>query len=102
MENGETWDIDLTTIAVDRASYYACYDNPDKTAKNYQNNWKKTYNDEYEYTMEDEGEAIDWACNNMNWEDVEPFAVRVDFLKNSFDYNDGWTNGDKEIITKKV
>nr|WP_202877290.1 hypothetical protein [Brevibacillus laterosporus] len=32
------------------------------------------FDEEYEYTLSNEEELIDWAANNMNWEDVEKFA----------------------------
>lgn len=43
----------------------------------------------------DDFDFIDWAQNNMNWEDVKPFAERV--LSPTCDYQDGWCNGNKEI-----
>jgi len=43
----------------------------------------------------DDFDFIDWAQNNMNWEDVKPFAERV--LSPTCDYEDGWANGEKEI-----
>ena len=43
----------------------------------------------------DDFDFIDWAQNNMNWEDVKQFAERV--LSPTCDYQDGWCNGDKKI-----
>lgn len=39
------------------------------------------------------------AANNMNWADVEAHAVRYSGA-DSPDYQEGWVNGDKEIVTK--
>lgn len=40
----------------------------------------------------------DWAANYMNWEDVAHAAVRVDDPITNVDYQEGWVNGDKEIV----
>ncbi len=100
MENGEVWDIDLTTIAIDRARYYAELDNPDDTVENHSTNWHKTYNEEHKLTMTDESIATDWASGNMNWDEVEPYARKITTESKGFDYQDGWINGDMEIIKK--
>lgn len=38
-----------------------------------------------------------WAANNMNWNDVKEYAVQVAETAET-DWQDGWTNGDKEIV----
>lgn len=44
-------------------------------------------------------EIYDWAGNNMNWSDVSQFAVRApDATRKKIDWEDGWANGEKEII----
>lgn len=42
-------------------------------------------------------EAIDWARNNMNWEDVKRHATQIDGPAR-VDFQDGWVNGYHEII----
>ena len=46
----------------------------------------------------DQFEITDWAANNMNWSDVEQFAIRAIFPTNPVDYEEGWCNGEKEIV----
>lgn len=42
---------------------------------------------------ESEYEIEDWAANNMDWDEVEPHAVRVS--AGEVDYQEGWVNGKK-------
>lgn len=89
MNDGTRWDVPAEVIAQNRAKYYAEID-PTTTLE-----------EEYSYAMEDDGELMDWAANNMNWEDVEKYAVRApDAPKEAPDYQEGWVNGEKEIVTK--
>lgn len=53
--DGRNFSVDLTEIAEDRASYYA---------KTYPG---RTYEAAFDETIHDEGEALDWLFNNMNW-----------------------------------
>jgi len=85
--NGDTFEIQGSVIARNRAEYYAKED-PDTT-----------YQLEYEFTLHDDYELEDWAKNNMNWEDVEYFAKKVP--SQIIDYNDEWTNCENEIINKE-
>lgn len=64
-QDGFVWNVPATTIAKDRATYYAEKD-PDTT-----------YDKEYKFTMEDNMELTDWFLNNMNWEDVAEEAKLV-------------------------
>ena len=56
------------------------------------------YQEEFEFTMNDEDELIDWAQNNMNWDEVKQQAVKVS--DGEIDWQDGWVNGEKEVIEK--
>lgn len=58
-ENGEVWEIDLHEVADHRAKYYASRDKD------------TTYQEEYDYVMNDLHEGIDWFFNNTNPEDFE-------------------------------
>ena len=73
-------------IVKDRAKYYVKEDP------------ETSFDKEVEYALEDEYEIMDWAANNMNWEDVVLQAQEV--VKAEPDYQEGWINGDKEIIEK--
>ena len=84
--NGTTWDIPADVIARHRAEYYDEHD-PDAS-----------FEEEFEYAINDEYELVDWASNNMNWEDVEEHATQVAQLPTFFEYDKYWTNADKEIV----
>ena len=79
----ETFHVDASAIARDRAEHYAD-DDPDLT--------------EYNYTLGDNSELIDWASNNMNWEDLAPHAVRVQRPPEMPDYDAEWGNATKRVV----
>ena len=58
-----------------------------------------SFDEEVAYALHEEYEIHDWAANNMNWEDVVLQAQIVNEDK-KVDYQEGWMNGDKEIIEK--
>lgn len=78
-------------------------------AKNRAENYKDEFGGDLERSLkedtlplfeESDFEITDWACNNMDWSDVEEFAVQalVEVIPNN--YQEGWMNGDKEFITR--
>ena len=75
MPDGSKWDVPLRLIARDQAAYY-----------------KTTIDEE----LKNENALLDWAPNNMDWSDVAEWAKRVDGA--TINYQDGWVNGDKEIV----
>ena len=82
------WDVPASIVARSYATYYAEAD-------------KETPFDAYlAYVLEDDDELIDWADNNMNWSDVAAHAVRVETLPPLRDYQDGWVNGEKDVIER--
>lgn len=85
------YDISLQFIAENRADYYACeVDGHEKEGPE----WKQ----EVDWVMEDDYEGIDWLINNMNWEDVNDFATKVNDKVNVTD-DDFWTSSeDFEIL----
>jgi RimJ/RimL family protein N-acetyltransferase len=64
-KDGSRWAVAGEVIAHNRASYYA-EDDPETT-----------YEAEFEHTITDRYELIDWLGNNMNAEDVVDYAVCV-------------------------
>jgi len=44
----------------------------------------------------DDYEIKDWAANHMNWRDVEAYAKKL--KKPKPDFQEGWTNGHKEVV----
>lgn len=81
------WDVPAKIIAENRAKYYANLEPPSQ----------ETYETEYEYTMNDKAELVDWAHNNMNWDEVEKFAKQAN-VEIPVDFQEGWVNGDMEVV----
>lgn len=84
MPDGSEWDVPAEIIAKSRADYYCSVDGDadfDKVLKD---------------SLSDDGILIDWAENEMNWEDVEEVATQV--TPAEINYQEGWVNGDKEIV----
>lgn len=90
MPDDSKWDVPAKIIAENRAKYFAKVD-PDTT-----------YAEEFEFTMTDEYELIDWASGNMDWEDVRNYAQKVEIEPVEVDYQEGWINGKKEVVSKKA
>jgi hypothetical protein len=86
--NGDEFGIPVRVIAEHRANDYAETDGYEKES----NEWEQ----EVQYAMNDEYEIEDWAANNMNWSELEPFATLLD--KSDFDYEDQWGDADKKVI----
>ena len=95
MGDGSKWDIPAIIIAKDRARYYAEKDAGINTGKEF----SRIYQEEIKNCLTDNYfEILDWAANNMNWEDVKDDAEKVSSLEVNF--QEGWINGEKEVITK--
>ena len=86
MNDGTIWDVPATLVATDRADYY---DEKEPGC------WQE----EYDFTMEEEDELLDWALNNMNWGDVVEHAKMVGRNEEASDYQKGWVNGEHEVVT---
>ncbi len=56
------------------------------------------YNEEFYYTLNDDGELLDWAANNMNWSDVKDIAIRVAVPAHKADWEDAWCNGEHKVV----
>ncbi len=83
MINGSRWDVPVQLIADSRDEYYAS-DKEDTVGA-----IRAGELDAYEIK--------DWAANSMNWDEVQEQAVCV-FAAPPVDYQEGWSNGDKEIV----
>lgn len=91
MPDGSKWDVPARTIARNRAQYYARkVKTPAAMAR--------VYSEEFDATYDDDRELMDWAGSNMNWEDVSAQAVLANPARP--DFQEGWVNGDKEIVVK--
>ena len=92
MPDGSKWDVPVKKIAENRARYYM--KDPELGT------FEKSYNEDTIPLFEsDDYEIEDWASNNMNWKDVVAFARKVESHRMAdSDFQEGWINGDKEIV----
>lgn len=88
MPDGSKWAVPVEVIAMNRAVYYAKHDGV-TIEESLENDTRPLFAGS-PYDIED------WAANNMNWKDVEHLAVCVS--KGEADYQEGWVNGQKEVI----
>lgn len=86
--NGDLFEVPARVIAENRANYYADLDGYDLNS----NEWEA----EIISALNDDFEIEDWAANNMEWRELEPYAKRID-SDEEFDYEDGWTDADVEL-----
>jgi len=90
MPDGSQWDVPIKLIARHRASYYAKVFGEDLERNLKEDTWPL-------FEMEDGDYSIhDWAASNMDWDDVKKYAVQVSV--GECDYQEGWLNGDYEVI----
>jgi hypothetical protein len=83
MPDGSLWEVPVQVIVDSRDEYYRG-DEEDTTGF-----IRKGSLGEYE--------VYDWAGNNMNWSDVQEYAVQVPLPVRKVDFEDGWANGEKSI-----
>jgi len=92
MPDGSRWDIPVLHIALDRAKYYA---------DEYGGEVGRSLNEDTLLLFRDESYEIkEWAANNMDWSDVKDVAERVPDSLVEIDWEEGWLNGPKEIVTR--
>lgn len=84
MEDGSKWDVPVQAIADSRDEHYAS----DK---------EDTIGSIRDGGLDD-SEIHDWAGNNMNWDEVEAVAVKVALPQAKVNFQEGWANGEKEIV----
>ena len=86
--NGDIFTIPARVIAENRAEYYSSIDGYDKDS----NEWEA----EIQYALHDNYEIYDWAGNNMNWSDLEPYAKKIE--ESDFNHEDNWGDAEKEYM----
>lgn len=91
MPDGSKWDIPVSVIALDRAKYYAREEFDGDVERSLAEDTMPLFDS-------DDYEIEDWAANNMNWSDVEAFATKVNDPTEEIDYQEGWVNGEKEVV----
>ena len=87
MPDNSIWSIPTRLIAENRNDYYIKVRG--ENAADVEAETEKLFADDYE--------VIDWAVNNMNWSDVADEAVLA--KRAETDYQEGWLEGDKELIS---
>ena len=92
MPDLSVWEVPAKVVASNRAHYYAERDDD------------ADFDGEFDFAMGDEYTLTDWAAGNMNWDDVEAHArkVRDRAPMDPGDYQEGWVNGDKEVVEVEV
>ena len=90
MPDGSRWGVPVDVIARDRAKNYANEFGGDAE--------RSLAEDTIPLFTESEFEIIDWAANNMNWDDVKTHASRMASSAVEPDYQEGWVNGDKQLV----
>ena len=81
--DGTTWEFPASIVAEGRARYY-------------EGREPGCYQEEFDYTMSNDYELLDWASNNMDWKDVMEHATLVDTDK-WVDYSNEWVNANREV-----
>ena len=71
-QNGEKWSVPAQIVA-------------DSRDENYKDEKEDTIGFIKAGTLE-EFDLEDWAANNMNWEDVSPYAMKIEEASEPFDY----------------
>jgi hypothetical protein len=85
------WDIPIAVIARNRAESYA-----DEFDGDVERSLKEDTLPLFEHTPY---EIQDWAANNMDWSDVAAHATLVPTHPPKCDYQEGWVNGRKELVS---
>ena len=91
MPDSSKWDVPVIIIANDRANYYKDEFNNDLN--------ESLEKDTLPLFRESDYEIVDWAANNMDWDDVKEFAKQVPDSPKPVDFQEGWLNGEKEVLT---
>lgn len=90
--NGDLFTVPAKIIAENRADYYSTIDGYDIGS----NDWLK----EVEYALDDEYELKDWITGNMDWQDLEPHAEKIDEEIDEFNYENGFLNAEIELCNE--
>ena len=95
MGDGSKWDVPLEVVVTSFATYWANKSHPPATSP--KRKWDDAFAVEFEWAMVSHSVALDWAVNNMDWNDVAKHAVRVNPSRPA-DYQEGWVNGEKVVV----
>lgn len=90
MQDGSEWDVDIEIIAKDYATYHAKRD-----SEKYGEDYSTVYQEEFQFIMADNDEALDYARNNMEWHELDAKMSKPPAV----DYAKTWNNADFEFVT---
>lgn len=93
MPDGSVWTVPARLVAEKRATFYA----EKRTGATKGVVDEQEYREEFELTMSNPHVLIDWAKDNMNWEDVAAEAMQVNGPP-APDYQEGWVNGPMAVV----
>lgn len=90
MPDQSVWQVPAKVVAANRAKYYA-------------EAFDRTFEEEFTAAMTEDQELLDWSRGNMNWSDVAEHATKVRDHPplTEADFQEGWVNGDKEIVERE-
>jgi hypothetical protein len=93
--DAKTYAIPAEFVANARAKYYA-----DKDVLKSGGVFAEIFQQEFEFTMKDDEELLDWLENNVNWEDVKEIAELYNVEYFPANYDDEFGSAYKEIISE--
>lgn len=87
--DGATWAVPASVIAEDKARYYSSKPEPEFP-----------YEEELKMALEDDAELVDWAKNNLDWNDVRVHAVCIEPAPSpdDEDWQEAWLTAEFEVI----
>lgn len=99
MPDDSVWMVPAGIIADSYAAYFAGrevepVDDESRAA------WNAVYHDQYTDVIGNDDELLDWASNNMGWNEVTHAARRIKeapALTREW-FENGWTNGEKKVV----
>lgn len=88
-EDGSQWRVPLKVIAKHRTDYYQ---QRHRDSDDDDSDWD--YNEEFDFVMSDDYEGIDWASNNINFDEI---SEDVELVESATEQDFDWCNCEKEI-----
>jgi hypothetical protein len=93
-ENGETWQFPAYLVARERAHYYAESDTGETRGAEYD----RVRQEEFDITMNDDSELLDYLHNNMEWSQVKDYAVLVPKDPTPYNYAREFANAPTQVV----
>lgn len=83
------WEVPVWVVAEDRAAYFA-HEFGGYLPQSLEEDTVPLF-------LQDHSEILDWASNNMDWDQVKMYAKQLDG-EIEVDYQEGWINGDNKVV----